>query len=130
MYKHVIEAANCDWLVPQYTPNGDMHSYYTFAAKFTKDDVSWEDFRKKHTENAGDGIYAAWALCYQEDSIGDIKQLLKSIGLGGRLQTEKGICPVAEELQPRLMQFTTNQKDEEEMKIQADALYKTIRYFS
>ncbi len=129
MYLDVIDDTNCDWLVPQYTPPGDRNSYYTFAARFLKDDVEWLEFRKKFIENGGDGIYAAWSLLYQEDSIADIKSILKPIGLKDRFNTEDGICPVAEEIQPQLMQFTTNQKDEEEMKIQADALYKTIKYF-
>lgn len=130
LYKEVLEAADCDWLIPQNTPDGDMNSYYTFAAKFTKSDIKWEDMRKKHVENGGDGIYAAWTLCYQEDSIDDVVRILESMQLGGRLNTDTGICPNAEALQPKLMQFTTNQKGEDEMKIQAEALYKTIKYFS
>ena len=129
MYKKAIAAADCDWLVPQLTPENDRNSYYTFAAKFLKDDITWEDFRKKFIENGGDGIYAAWALCYQEDSIEDVERMLNAMHLGGKLNTEKGICPNAENIQPLLMQFTTNQKDEDEMKIEADALYQTIRYF-
>ena len=130
MYKEAITAAGCDWLIPQFTPENNRNSYYTFAAKFLRDDITWEDFRQKFMQSGGDGIYAAWALCYQEDSIPDIKKILKSMHLDGRLNTESGICPNAEEVQPKLMQFTTNQKDEEEMKIEADALYKTIKDFS
>jgi len=52
------------------------------------------------------------------------------VAVTGRLNTESGICPNAEKIQPKLMQFTTNQKDEEEMRIEADALYKTIKDFS
>lgn len=129
-YKEVLKDTKCDWLVPQFTHQGDRNSYYTFAAKFLREDVKWEDFRKKHVENGGDGAYAAWTLCYQEDSVPDVKRILESMHLGGRLNTDKGICPNAEALQPKLMQFTTNQKDEDEMKVQAEALYKTIRYFS
>lgn len=128
MYLEII--SECSWLQPQRAHEGDRHSYYTFALRFLRDDVAWEDFRKKHVENGGDGIYAAWALLYQEDSIPDINVRLESMGLGGRLLTDAGICPNAEKIQPQLMQFTTNQKDEEEMKVQADALYKTIQFFS
>lgn len=130
MYNEVIERTNCDWLIPQQTPKGDRNSYYTFAARFIRNDIDWQVFRKKFIENNGDGIYAAWALCYKEDSIGDVKSILETIGLKDRLNTNSGICPKAEEIQPQLMQFTTNQKDEKEMKIQAEALYKTIKYFS
>ncbi len=130
MYKEVIKDTNCDWIVSQMTPKGDRNCYYTFGAKFLRNDVRWEDFRKRHVENGGDGVYAAWVLCYQEDSIGYIKAMLASMHLEGRLYTETGACPNAEKLQPTLMQFTTNQKDEDEMKSQAEALYKAIKYYS
>ena len=130
MYSSVIEANNCDWLIPQEVNQGDRNSYFAFAAKFIRDDIKWKDFRKKCVEYGGDGVYAAWALCYQEDSIPDIKRRLASIGLDKQFNTKKGICPNAELIQPQLMQFTTNQKDEEEMKIQADVLNNTIKYFS
>ena len=129
MYRDVLRATSCDWLVPQKTPPGDMNCYYTFAVKFTREDIAWEDVRRKHIEFGGDGIYAAWALCYQEDSMPDIERAFSAMGLKGRMNTNKGICPIAENIQPRLMQFTTNQKDENEMSKQADALYKTIKLF-
>jgi perosamine synthetase len=128
-YLDIIEITKCDWLVPQFTPIGDRNSYYTFAVNYIRTDIDWLTFRKKFIENGGDGIYAAWSLCYQEDSISEIKSILNTIGLKGRFKTNEGICPVAERIQPTIMQFTTNQKDEKEMKIQAEALYKTIKYF-
>jgi len=130
MYKEIIEATGCEWLVPQLTPRSDRNTYYTFAAKFLRKDVVWEEFRRKFIDHGGDGIYAAWSLCYQEDSIKDVRRILESMHLGGRLNTEEGICPNAEKIQPMLMQFTTNQKGEQEMKIESEALYKTIKYFS
>lgn len=128
-YKEVIESLNCDWLVPQKVPDGDKNSYYTFACKFERKDVGWIDFRNEHVKNGGDGIYAAWALCYKEDSIPEILEIQKNMGLAGRMNVEDGICPNAEIIQPKLMQFTTNQKDENEMDKQAEILYKTIRAF-
>jgi perosamine synthetase len=129
-YLLVIKDLKCDWLVPQKTPNGDVNSYYTFAARFKHPDISWVDFRKKFVENGGDGIYAAWTLCYLEDSISEVQALLYRMHLGGRLQAEKGLCPSAEIVQQQMMQLTTNQKDEEEMNRQAECLYNTILYFS
>lgn len=128
MYADVISGS--DWLKPQFVPEEDRNSYYTFAARLLHKDAAWEEVRKKHIEYGGDGIYAAWALTYQEDSIGDIRRFLKTIKLDGRLITDKGICPNAEIIQPQLMQFTTNQRDEEEMKRQQEALYRTVKYFS
>ena len=129
LYNEVIKKNNCDWLIPQKVPKGDINSYYTFAARFINTDFQWEDFRKKYIQNGGDGIYAAWALCYQEDSIPDIRRRLKPLGLNERFNTTPGICPNAEKIQPQLMQFTTNQKDKNEMIQQADALDKTIKCF-
>ncbi len=130
LYTSVIESNNCKWLKPQFVPEGDINSYYTFAAKFDHPGVSWESFRKKHIENGGDGIFAAWTLCYQEDSIPEIESRLNAMGLGNRMNTQKGICPNAELIQKKIMQFTTNQKNEEEMLKQSNALDKTIRFYS
>ncbi len=129
LFTEVIEKNNCDWLIPQRVPEGDVNSYYTFAAKFIRTDIKWEDFRKKHVEKGGDGAYAAWALCYQEDSIPDVRRRLSKLGLNEQFNTKEGICPNAEMIQPQLMQFTTNQKDRSEMMQQAEALEKTIKYF-
>jgi len=130
MYLDVIDSSGCEWLKPQQIKSkGDRNVYYTFAAKFLNDDISWKDFRKKYTENGGDGIYAAWTLCYLEDCIDDVKRILKNMQLDNRLNTENGICPIAEKIQPQLMQFTTNQKDKDEMSKQADALFQTIKYY-
>tara|TARA_Y100000034_G_scaffold124926_1_gene173763 strand:- start:749 stop:1960 length:1212 start_codon:yes stop_codon:yes gene_type:complete len=127
LYLDVIQSNDCDYLIPQKSyHNLDKNSYYAFTMKFIRYDVSWQDFRKKHIDNGGDGIYAAWALCYQEDSIADIKERLFKMGLNFPTDI---YCPIAEGIQPKLMQLTTNQKNEEEMKIQAEALDKTIKYF-
>lgn len=123
---------NCPWLVPQFTPEGDVNSYYTFAAKMTRDDISWEDFRRKYVEfNQGGSVYAAWKLLYQEETIPEIRRdLLTPIGLNDRFITDAGICPHAEKIQKQLMQFSTNQHEEEEMKREADSLHRTIQFFS
>lgn len=130
LYAESIRATNCEWLRPQSTPPNDQNSYYTFAATFEHDSVSWKEFRKRYVEFGGDGIYAAWALLYQEDSIPEIHSLLETWGLGGRFNTDPGQCPNAEKIQPKLMQFTTNQKNESERNRQAEILAKTITSFS
>jgi len=130
MFRKVIEDTNCNWIKPQKTPIGDLNSSYAFAATLEHDNVSWEEFRLKFIENGGDGFYAAWTLCYLEDSIGDIRNILKKNGLDEYFNTDLGICPNAEMVQKKIMQFTTNQKNEDEMKSQADALRKTINFYS
>jgi len=129
-YRKVISDLKCEWLVPQKIQSGDINCYYTFAAKFLHPDISWVDFRHKYVEFGGDGIYAAWALCYMEDSIPEIKQMLERMHLENRFVTNPGLCPIAEKVQQQLMQLTTNQKDETDMDKQAAILHKTISYFS
>lgn len=105
-------------LFPQTVMDGYFHTFYTFSAKFNGDKlgVKWEDFRKKYMEYGGDGIYAASKLQHQEPVFRDRK-----IGYGE--------TPVAVSLQKSLMNFTTNQANQEERDIQIEALQKTQRYF-
>jgi perosamine synthetase len=110
--------SNSSLLTPQRVISGNYHTFYTFSAKFngTKLGLSWEDFRKKYIEFGGDGIYAASKLQHQEPVFRERK-----IGYGE--------TPVAVELQDNLMNFTTNQANEEERNIQIDAMMKTHQYF-
>jgi perosamine synthetase len=114
-----IALKNSKLLTPQYEPEGYFYSYYTFSAKFNGDQygVTWYDFRKKYLENGGDGIYAASKLQHQEPAFRDNK-----IGYGE--------TPVAIDLQKKLMNFTTNQANENERMLQVEALTKTLKYFN
>jgi perosamine synthetase len=110
---------NSNLLLPQKAPVGYKNTYYTFAAQFngSENGIAWQEFRKKHMEFGGDGIYAAWQTVNNEPCFRDSK-----IGWGE--------VPVAEMLQRNMMQFTTNQASESEREIQMSALSKTISYFS
>lgn len=136
-YREAI--AGCEWLYPQTAPSGCVNSYYSFAVKYAGAPVtgaSWYEFRKKHMEFGGDGIYSAWSLIYNEP----IMRMLNEDGrffqdVPARHGSYKGFldgvcCPVAESLQPVLLQFTTNQSTEEEMNIQRDALSRAISALS
>ncbi len=117
-YLDVIKNTKTSLLIPQHVPNGYKHSYFTFGALYNgkKSGISWYDFRKKFIDNGGDGIYAAWKTVNNEPCFRK-----KKIGYGE--------IPIAEKLQKNLMQFTTNQMTDSERDIQADALFKTIKYF-
>ena len=131
--KHYDAAiADCPWLIPQYVAPGDENSYFTYALRMANPDVPWADFRSKYIElNNGGSVFAAWQLLYNEGSIGDVREkVIGPLGYNDRFVTEKGICPQAELVQPQLMQFATNQHTEEEMKREADSLYRTWRYFA
>ncbi len=123
----------CDWLTPQYNPEGYENTYWTLAVQLDTDRVSWHTFRDAFRANGGDGIYAAWQLTYLEP-------MFQQAMLEGRdiffkepfnkrdvQQYKKDLCPVAERLQPRMLQFKTNYWDWEAAERQADILGKTIR---
>ena len=104
----------CDYLTPQ---EGEKNTYYTLGAVYDGEKsigVSWEDFRVAYIYNGGDGFYGAWSLPYREPA------------LEGRFS---GDCPVAESIQPKLMQFKTNYRDLALADQKAEALLKTIKGF-
>ena len=107
-----------DLVEAQYQPNGYKYSYYTFSMLFkgAKQGITWKEFREKHIQNGGDGFFSAAKLLYQEPAF-------KKNNIG------KGKCPNAEYLQKNLMNLTTNQANQREVNIQAEALEKTLKYF-
>jgi len=119
----------CDYLLPQRTPKGWLNTYWTFAAKYERKDVTWQQFRKKYIEFGGDGIYAAWALSYEETLMAEGHYKKHCPMIYDKLQYHRGICPNAEAIQPKLMQFVTNYGSVDEARPMADALYKTIKFF-
>lgn len=115
----------CEWLVPQAVPDGVVHSYWTYTLKLT-DDIAftWQDFRRKYMELGGDGIYGAWRLNYLEPAF---RSLGQSTEWAQRFAP--GLCPAAESIQPRLLQFKTNYWTAKMASEKAAALEKTVEYF-
>ncbi len=105
------------------------NAYWTFVAKIEDDNISWNDFRDKYIELGGDAVYAAWKLTYQEPMFKNLTLLKREGFLNKDVSYEDGICPVAENVQPRLLQFKTNYFDLNEAEQQAEILKKTIKYF-
>ncbi len=128
LYNEVVELDGKGIIKQQFLPFGDESAYWSFAAKIVDESIIWADFRKQHIANGGDPIYAAWALLYNEDSVPEIQKLQTQMGLDP-MECSQGICPNAESIQPKLLQFTANQNTLEEMEAQAEALSKTLRYF-
>ncbi|MBH61781.1 MAG: histidine kinase [Alphaproteobacteria bacterium] len=126
-----LEAAKeCDYLIPQQVPDGDVCTYWTVAFRFVNEDVSWRDFRMKYNELGGDGIYAAWALLYQETVFSSGAWRRRCPPLYDPLEfPEHGLCPVAETVQPQIMQFVNNYGSCAEAEPKVDALRATIAYF-
>jgi perosamine synthetase len=121
--------ADCNWLVPQKTPDGDTNSYWTLAVKIVNDDIGWHAFRDRFIANGGDGIYAAWKLSYLEPMFAAGCPVQHPSYRGTYQTYAPGLCPVAESIQPRLLQFKTNYWDWNEALQQAEILSRTIREF-
>lgn len=118
--------AGCPWMIPQATPAGYVHSYWTFVCRLADDcPFSWHDFRRKYLELGGDGYYGAWALNYLEPALRG-----KRFADYQAQEFAPGLCPVAERLQPRLLQFKTNYFAADRRTKSADALRGAIEHFS
>lgn len=117
LYAKAIDG--CEWMIPQSVPGGYTNTYWTYVVKYeglAALGVPWKVFYNTYKDMGGDGFYAAWSIPYQEPAL-------------SHLGYEKGLCPVAEELQPKLMQFKTGYRDLELAKRKAGALRKTIQHF-
>lgn len=106
-YREVVRG--CTWLTPQVVPATWMHDWWTFAVALEHAEL-WEVFADSMVRYGGEQPYAAWRLAYDEPVFGGLEALS---------------CPVAESLQPRLVQFQTNDLDSAERN--AEALVKVIR---
>ena len=112
------------WLIPQRTPEGYEHAYYTFSAEYRGEAVhgtSWKAFYNQYKAMGGDGFYGAVAIPYLEPAL-----LGKTYGA---TTFAPGLCPVAEGLQQRVMCFKTNYRDLEVAKRKVDLLAELIRKF-
>lgn len=120
-----------DWISAQVVPDGLDHSYWTFVAELRPSTVEWHKFRDTFRKLGGDGVYAAWQLTYLEPMFLERRLLgRESLISNERLSEYKvGLCPVAESIQPRLLQFRTNYWIWDEAVRQADVLRRTIEAF-
>ncbi len=123
----------CGWLVPQKTPEGYGHAWWTYSLRIVRDDVDWAEFRRRFVEFGGEGFYGAWLPVHKEP-------LFQSLGAevarnpcrypqwAGRMPDYRDVtCPVWEAFQPRMVQLKTNSFDVETAQHQAEALRHAIR---
>lgn len=121
-----------DWFVPQKVGNEYVNSYWTWVCRNEHPNVSWHTIRDTFLHNGGDGIYAAWKLTYLEPMFEKLtllgrERFISAENIGSY---KTGLCPVAERLQKRIMQFKTNYWDIGQAHVQAEILYKTLRQFA
>ena len=129
---HLLEAVEgCTWLKPQKVPEGSRHVYWCLPLLLDTEKVGWREFRGKFMELGGDGIYGAWKLSYMEPAFRNHAFLgrEKLVEAFGDYPYGPGLCPVAEDLQPRILQFKTDYWKEADAVRQADILRKTIDFF-
>lgn len=112
----------------QAEPEGYKNSYWSYSVVLNTEnpDEDWYRFRDLFQANGGDGYYAAWKLSYNEPAYQNILQSKE--GVWQRFNSD--LCPNAEYLQKRMIQFKTNYWDLEEAEKQAEILKKTIEEFS
>jgi len=112
----------------QAEPQGYINTYWSYSLILNTGtpETDWFTFRDLHKKNGGDGFYAAWKLSYREPFFLKVVQKLDGVNQ----DFSSNLCPVAEYLQPRMIQLKTNYWDIKEAKIQADVLGRTIQEFS
>jgi perosamine synthetase len=117
--------AGCTWLIPQAVPAETIHTYWTYVLRLDdRVDFSWHDFRAKYLALGGDRFYAAWQLTYLEPAFRE-----RRFGPTQSQHFQRGLCPVAESVQPYLIQLKTNYLDLAQAAQQAETLARTIAYF-
>ena len=112
---------NCNWIVPQKIPDGYKHSHYTYSFEYKGLEVlgvTWKDFYKMYIEMGGDGFYSACVVPYLEPVFQNNEDYNKIY--------KKGMCPVAEALQKKIMQFKTNYRSLAIAKEKANILKRLI----
>jgi perosamine synthetase len=118
----------CDYLQAQKIPADCKSACWTFTVRYLRDDVTWQQFRKKYMEYGGDGIYAAWKLLYEETVFTSNVWRRHCPPLYDNYTFER--CPNAEVIQPQIMQFVANYESLDAARPKAEALAKTIRFFA
>ncbi len=117
--------AGCRWLIPQAVPADYVHAYWTYVVKLENSGAfTWADFRNKYLGYGGDRFYGAWQLTYLEPAFRD-----QTFGAEQPQHFGRGLCPVAEAVQPSLMQLKTNYFDPDLAEQKAEALRRTIAFF-
>ena len=118
LYDNVFEGTN---FKPQEIPEGYVSSYFTYAVESpfynTKE---WLEFHDNHIKNGGDDFFASMILGYNEP-------IMKELGFQEKW---KGKCPVAEKIQPCIMQFKTNYRSLDEAKSKIELLRDSIAKYN
>lgn len=122
----------CDYLTPQANLPDTVNSYYALGVFYDGDKsigVSWTDFWKTYVELGGDGFYGAWSVPYLEPVIAERLFVARLPQVYEHVSYHAGLCPTAEKIQPKIMQFKTNYRDLTLAEQKAEILKKVIKKF-
>lgn len=108
--------AGMKWLRQQHVPAGWTHDYWTYAVALESPELV-RPFQDAVVSQGGERPYAAWRLTYHEPALEYLGHVWKS----------EGECPVAEDLQPRLVQLQTNYRSHDAMARNGDAVARACR---
>jgi len=117
------------YFIPQQIPTNRNHSFYTLGVRYLGDQkgVDWKDFRRTYVEEGGDGIYGAWSVPYLEPLMSNRRFVEHDPDIYSAVEFPKGLCPIAEEIQPQIMQFKTNYRSLNLAKKKAIILSRIIK---
>ena len=119
---YIAAVKECKWLTSQSVASNIRHSYWAFTLKLDTDNfnISWQSFRECFMKNGGKSFYGAWRLSYLEPSL--LGMEFSNINI----TYKEGLCPVAESIQPKLIQLKTNFESIKTAEQQALILSETI----
>lgn len=101
----------CAWVTPQFRPAGWPHSWWSFSVACDTPERA-DQLQEAIVTLGGERCYRAWRITYQEPAF--------------RHLAPDGTCPVAEDLQPRILQLQTNHKDAAESEHAATCLHRAL----
>lgn len=124
--------ADCPYMTAQENLPDTINTYYSLGIVYDGEEaigIPWADFRKEYVEMGGDGFYGAWSVPYLEPVMaeGIFKKRLPAVY--GDIHYEEGLCPHAERVQKKIMQFKTNYRDLDLAKQKAEVLKKLIQKY-
>ncbi|MEK7448143.1 MAG: DegT/DnrJ/EryC1/StrS family aminotransferase [Planctomycetota bacterium] len=145
LYNQAVK--DCAWLIPQKIPGENWPSYHIWSAIYKGDEygIEYKELMKVLRENGGDYFlpsfmpYGAFSLTpspvYRYPLFNEPRAYTKRCPTfcphyEGKINYENDLCPNAEYLIPRLFNTVLSPVEDDRVKRYADALYKTIKYFS
>lgn len=123
---------DCDYLIPQKNLPDTVNSYFAIGVKYEGEEkigIPWSKFRKTYVEKGGDGFYGAWSVPYLEPVMAERTFVNRLPAVYENVFYHEGICPTAESIQPKIMQFKANYRNLELAKQKADVLHKVIELY-